>query len=346
MRTTFAILTLILLSACGGGSNGSDDNHSELANPARLAAMASNPQGNMTLLNTIDEPLIVSTSASFKTRDGRQWRLTTSSATIDLRSLGGPLDVLHLHVMRESDLQRARRGTPMTELEVIRSPAFTIADGGTWNPYGALRDSSHNKTGTLVICNYTDDVVGISIGHPMNALQGLINRGSCNVPLPLPANGLMDIYALAVPSLAVLKQAEVAIFEGQRTTLVIGEKPQPISEATLSLTSNIPWHVNVHNAMTGQPLYNSACNHCSTVMAGGSGSFKVTANVELQLVVNTTDNQQQVLSPIIAIPANGRADLLLQLDDQGKLEIVEMPAGYSNMCLPEEDYWLNLYYCS
>ncbi|MCH8544435.1 MAG: hypothetical protein LAT61_12760 [Alcanivorax sp.] len=338
-----ALLTL-LLAACGGSSSDSNSGNG-FVNPSSVPLMTSNAQGNMTVLNTTDEALIVSTSPTFKNGNGRIWRLANTSATVDLRSLGGPTDLIRLHVIRESALRQARNGTPLAELEVITSPVFTAREGGTWNPYGALWGSQHTKTGTLLVCNYTDDIIGITIGNPMNALEGLVNRGACNVPLRLPADGLMTVYAVEMPSLAVVRQAEVAIFEGQRSELTIGEQQLPPAQATLTLTSNTPWHVNVRNALTGQPLYNSACNNCSTVMAGGSGNFTIPANIEVQIEVTTTDGVHRVLSPIVAVATDGRVDLVLRRDEQGQPEIIEAPPLASGMCMPNDSYWINYYYC-
>lgn len=338
------LFTTLALTACGGSSDSGSNN--ALPRATDLPVMQSNAQGNMTVLNTTQETLIVSTTPSFRRDNGRVWRLAGTSATVDLRSLTGPNDVIRLHVTTASAYQQLRDGTPTAELEIISSPVFIAREGGTWNPYGALRNSPHTKTGTLVVCNYTDDVVGITIGSSMNALEGLVNRGACNVPLRLPADGLMTVYALEMPSLTVVRQAEVAIFEGQRSELIIGEQQLPPAQATLTLTSNTPWHVNVRNALTGQPLYNSACNNCSTVMAGGSGNFIIPANIEVQIEVTSTDGVHRVLSPIVAVATDGRVDLVLRRNEQGEPEIIEAPALSSGMCLPDHSYWLNMYYCS
>lgn len=338
-RTVVALI-LALLVGCGGDDN--DENtrtepESPLVKPASMDASRSNAYGNFTVLNYTGEPMVLGTSASFENNDGDYWKLTQTSTTLSLWPYASGSDTVRFYAIRQSELEAVRRGhLSLDQAALSRSPLFIPESGGTWNPWGLTFGEDNTLMGELSICNHSDRIIGITVGDPLNQLEGLVNRGTCNVPLKLPADGLMTVYALDMETLEVVREKEVGLSANTRAELVIGKAHEPAQPAYIRIVERTGRHYTIEDAITGSKLLNNNCNNCTTLIADSTGNFTVPAYMEVQLAAVPTSGAEGTTSPVLALAEGETRTFLLENDMEGGVTWREV--DYSG-CESLQDYY-------
>lgn len=329
--------------------------------PDTIPFARSSHLGNFTIVNNTRDTLIVGTHAMFE-KSGQYLKITGASATIDIRGMGTDRDLVRLYAMTETDLELLRQqgaelaeapeGSQPQALSLISaSPLYIPTEGGTWNPYGWASNSEATKYGTVAVCNYQDRIVGITVGHPLNELEGLVNRGACNVPLKLPADGLVTLFAIDMETSEVLREETIGLVEDSIAEFVIGAYDYPDAPAFVRLVNHANVHVNVYDRMTQQPMYNEACNYCNTVIAGSVGDFNIEASLELQIDALPTDGEAMVQSPVFVAARGETVELVLDRDAEGVLRLRQVVAQECRKEQPQQgangyydDYYSEYHY--
>lgn len=303
LKSLIVLLFVQFVIACSSGSSDKSSNEptpqpSDFADPTKLATTRNNAFGNFTIVNPANSELIISTDSKFRPT-ARLYKFSSPTLRIDTRSMGGSDDLIRLYAISADELKTAHDNNTLPEDAVSTSQTYIAQDGGSWNPYGMLSSGDNIKSGTLVVCNHYDQIIGVSINSPSATIEGVVNRGECQVSIKLPANGLMEIYFVDMETLAEVEQHQLGIIENTRTSITLGERDTPLAKATLLIHNNHFLHYDVSNSLTQQLLYNESCNECSTIIAGSTGKFEVPANISLELILNSTSgNITLPLDPI------------------------------------------------
>ena len=322
LKSLVVLMLVQFVIACGGGSSGSSKKPaphiSDFADPSSITTTRNNTFGNFTIVNPENSELIVSTDSKFRPT-ARLYKFSSPTLRIDTRSMGGSDDLIRLYTISAENLKSAYTNNTLPVDAVSSSQAYVAQDGGSWNPYGMLSSGNTIKSGTLVVCNHYDQIIGVSINSASATIEGVINRGECQVSIKLPANGLMDVFFVDMETLVEVEQHQLGIVQNTKTTITLGERESPIAKSTLLIHNNHFLHYDVSNSLTQQLLYNESCNQCSTIVAGSTGQFEVPANISLELVLNSTSGNITLSLDPTAFAQETTNAFVIEKNEEGEL---------------------------
>jgi len=320
----FISITLIIMLSWFqvGCSTGDDSDDSESSTSERLKSMSparDDLNGNFMVVNETGENIYISSDPNFSDNARISTKVQNLSLNIDLKRFGGSdTTLLKLYALSESQLKDFEEGY----IEPVVSKAFLAKEGGTFSPFGGSNETTNY--GELRLCNETDDIIAITIGSQDNKIDGMINRGACNVPFAVPANGYTDINFLNASNLELIQTWEDIVSEGSVYHITIGEKSPSFTTATFFLFSKLDQNVQILDQQTDLPLLNDNCNQCPDLARNTTGEYELSANIDYFLKVTTRTGELvgEIAEPVIFSAGQSRSFVLEEED--GALVLTEI----------------------
>lgn len=295
---------------------------SSIINPKAVDKSWSNYNGNLTLINTTGEEIIVSNDKSFRddwTSDF--YKFNTTSFQLDMRDYGGKDDIVIFYAIKESDLNTARSRGYFSQGMVRTSMAFIPTAGGTWNPFSDSYFDDQKDFGTLIISNYGEQIIKVVIKDTNNQPEGQINRGETNVRIEVPADGLYPLYLLDAVTLELIKEVQIGISKNTTEYVDVGSKSVTQYGAVIEIVNNSELHFNTYNKFTRAPMSNENCNSCSTIIKGDTGVFEVSAGVDIQLQLEATSGNEFVETELMNLYQDQLSKWVIERNSDGNLVI-------------------------
>lgn len=317
----FITITLVILLSLFQVACSKDDDTDETT-AERLKNMSPSrdqTNGNFMIVNETGENIYISSDPNFGSDARISAKVQNLSLNLDLKRFGGSDNTLvKLYALSESQLEDFEEGY----VDPVVSKAFLAKEGGTFSPFGGNNENTYY--GELRLCNETDEIIAITIGSQNNKIDGMINRGACNVPFAVAANGYTDINFLNASNLELIQTWEDVISEGSVYHITIGESSSSFTSANLYLFSKLDLNVQIIDQQTNLPLLNESCNQCPDLARNTSGKYELSANIDYYLKVTSRTGELvgEITDPLMFAAGQSRSFVLEK--NNGQLELTEI----------------------
>lgn len=246
-------------------STRTDNTEPSLLNPSLVSTARNQADGNLVVLNTEAQDLLLSTHPDFA-EASQVLRIMAGQATVRLDLSRMAEGNVRLFGVRLNDFEDVREGKVDLEQVVSTSIVYNAQEGGTWNPMGI--SAKQIPLGTAIIDNTTDELVLIMLGDEgVTQPEGQVGRQMRNVRVGLPL-GLVSIVAVSVSTGATVQRFDEVFVDRERPVrLEIGNPPPPAPFPIVRITNKTSTIFRLESALTLTPLVSSTCD-CPYLGAG------------------------------------------------------------------------------